>query len=159
MLRYFIRALKSTFLFFLMVILIHVLIYYMGRDSRAELTFMDFILQSDLRSMAWFLLVFGMVHPMIGYVKQKVHVSKPFEEYKQEVIRMFSEANFVLESDENKKLVFRNKSAFSRLMRLYEDAVEIDYSEATIVLSGLRRDAYRFARMIQYHTRNTEAEE
>jgi len=156
--RYFLRVLKSIVLFFVMVALIHVLIYFIAEESRFD-TFMEFIGQSDLRSMAILFLVFSMVYPLIGYVKQQVYASKPFDDYKQEVIRMFAQANFVLESDENKKLVFRNKSAFSRLMRLYEDAVEVDYSDSPILLRGLRRDAYRFARMIQYLIRNTEGED
>jgi hypothetical protein len=103
-----------------------------------------------------FLVAFGFVYPMIGYVKQKIYASKPFDEYKQEVIRMFLQINFVLVSDEDKKLVFRHNGALARLMRLYEDTIVVDYSDSPILMIGLRRDTYRLSRMMQHFIRNME---
>jgi len=101
-----------------------------------------------------FIAAFGFIYPFIGYIKQKIELNRSFAEDKQEVIQLFSAAGFVLEKDENNKLVFRNRSILSRVLRLGEDGVEIDYSDNPIVVSGLRRDAYRLARMVQHYVRN-----
>jgi hypothetical protein len=144
-------------MFFILGALIHLLIYFIS--SNKPDTFMEFLGESDLKSMALFFAVFGLVYPLVGYVKQKVEVSKPFDEYKEEILHIFIQLNFVLISDKDGKIIFRHKSIFPRLLRLYEDSIELDYSDSPIVLSGLRRDAYRLARMIEYHVRNTEKEE
>jgi hypothetical protein len=154
--RYFIRALKSILLFFVMGTLFYALVYFIGKT---ELTFMEFIQQSKITNIVIFFVVFGLAYPLIGYVKQKVYASKPFEEYKQEVIRMFAQVNFELTADENKKMVFRHKNALMRFMRLYEDAIVIDYSDSPVLVLGLRRDADRLSRIIQYYIRNAEKEE
>jgi uncharacterized membrane protein YciS (DUF1049 family) len=157
--RYLIRALKSTVMFFVLVTLVYVITYFLGKNSHQEVSFMDLVNQSRIMPLVIFLLVFGFVYPLIGYVRQKVYASKPFDEYKQEVIRMFLQVNFVLVTDDDKKLVFRHKNAVSRFMRLYEDTIVVDYADAPILLSGLRRDTYRLARMIQYYIRNMEKED
>ncbi|MDR0295569.1 MAG: hypothetical protein LBH91_05195 [Prevotellaceae bacterium] len=157
--RYFFRALKTIVLLFILVALVFGLSYYLGRGSHPDITFMDLIRRSNIPMLVIFLVAFGFVYPMIGYVKQKIYASKPFDEYKQEVIRMFLQLNFVLVSDEDKKLVFRHKSAVARLMRLYEDTIVLDYSESPILLIGLRRDTYRLSRMVQHYIHNTEKED
>jgi len=158
--RYLIRALKSIVMFFVFGTLIFLISYFLGRSSHPGLTFMDLIRQSDTTSIVIFFVAFGLVYPLIGFVKQKVYASKPFDDYKEEVIRMFAQVNFVLVSDENNKMVFHHKNALSRLLRLfYEDAIEVNYADSPILLGGLRRDTYRLARMVQYYIRNTEKEE
>jgi hypothetical protein len=102
-----------------------------------------------LRSLAIFGVVFGVVYPLFGYVKRKVHTNHPLDEEKLEVIRLFADIRFEVLSDEDKKIVFRHRSPFIRFMRLYEDRIEVDYSENPVVLSGLRRDVDRLASRIQ----------
>ncbi len=158
-LRYLIRALKFTFLFFLLGLLIFVLTYLFGKGSHSEATFMDLVLQSDVKSMVIFFVAFGLVYPLIGYVKQKVYLNRAFEEDKEEIIRMFSDLNFVLQKEEDKKLYFRHRNTITRIMRLGEDKVEVDYSDNPVVVSGLRKerkDAYRLSRMIQHYVRQVE---
>ncbi len=155
-LRYLIRALKFTFLFFLLGLLIFVLTYLFGKGSHSEATFMDLVLQSDVKNMVIFFVAFGLVYPLIGYVKQKVYFDRSFEGDKQEVIRMFSDLNFVLQKEEGKKLYFRHRSMLTRIMRLGEDKIEVNYSHNPLIVSGLRKDAYRLSRMIQHYVRRVE---
>jgi uncharacterized membrane protein YciS (DUF1049 family) len=147
--RYFIRALKSTILFFILTVLVFVISFGLGNSSGNPITFKDLLRGSDLTSLIIFGAVFGMVYPLFGYVKRKVHTNHPLDEEKQEVIRLFADARFEVSSDEDKKIVFRHRSPLARLMRLYEDGIEVDYSENPVVLSGLRRDVDRLASRVQ----------
>ena len=157
--RYFIRSLKSILLFFLFGTLAYVLVFYTGTKNSETQNFWDFVCAyGNLQNMIIFFTVFGLVYPLIGYVKQKVYASKSFDEYKEEVVCIFSRANFVLISDKDKKMVFRPKSGLLRLTRLYEDAIEVDYSDTPVLVNGLRRDAYRLSRRIQDYIRNVEKE-
>jgi hypothetical protein len=147
--RYIIRAIKSTILIFILIVMVFVLSFELGNASDNPISFKDLLLGSDLKSMAIFGVVFGMVCPLLGFVKRKVDTNHPLDEEKQEVIRLFADVRFEVSSDEDKKLVFRHRSPVARLMRLYEDRIEVDYSGNPIVLSGPRRDLDRLASRVQ----------
>ncbi len=155
--RYLIRALKSTFLFFLLTVLIFVLTYIFGRSGYSDVTFTDLVMQSDVKQMILFFVIFGFVYPLIGFIKQKVHLNRPFEEDKEDIIRIFADLHFVLEKEEDKKLIFRHTGTMARITRMFEDRVTVDYSDnQLLIISGLRKDTYRLARTIQYFTRKSE---
>ncbi|MDR3183920.1 MAG: hypothetical protein LBT49_00730 [Prevotellaceae bacterium] len=147
--RYFIRALKSVVLFFILAMLLFAVSFVLGNSSSNPITFMDLLQGSDLSSLVIFGVVFGVVYPLFGYVKRKVYTNHPLDEEKQEVIRLFAEVRFELQSDNDKKLIFRHKNPVARFMRLCEDRIEIDYSDNPVLLSGLRRDIDRLASRIQ----------
>ena len=75
---------------------------------------------------------------------------------KKEIITLFENANFVLESDNGKTMVFRLRNKFLRLVRTYEDAITIDYTETPATISGLRKDTLRFSRSIEYLMREQD---
>ena len=56
---------------------------------------------------------------------------------------------YILLSDEDKKMIFQHKNPVVRFMRIYEDRIEVDYSENPVIVSGLRRDVDRLARRVQ----------
>jgi uncharacterized membrane protein YciS (DUF1049 family) len=136
-------------LFFVLVVLVFVLSFVLGNSSNNPITFRKLLAGTDLSKFVIFGVVFGVVYPLFGYVKRKVYINHPLDEEKEEVIRLFTDVRFELSSDEEKKLIFRPKSAVTRFMRLYEDRVEVDYSDNPVVLSGLRRDVDRLARRVQ----------
>ncbi|MDR0737510.1 MAG: hypothetical protein LBF39_00380 [Prevotellaceae bacterium] len=149
MTRYFIRALKSIILFFVLAVLVFVISFVLGNSSDNPIAFKDLLQGSDLFHLAIFGVVFGLVYPLFGYVKRKVYINHSFDEEKQEIIRLFADVRFELLSDEDKKIIFRHKNPVARFMRLYEGSIEVDYSENPVILSGLRRDVDRLARRIQ----------
>ncbi|MDR3236687.1 MAG: hypothetical protein LBT48_08215 [Prevotellaceae bacterium] len=147
--RYLRRALKSILMFCIIACLIYVAGFYFGASSNNQITLKDLLLTSNLKLLVIFLLVFGLVHPLFGYIKQRIYVNHPLDGEKQDIIRRFANANFKLESDDNKKMVFRHQSHIVRFTRLYEDRIEVDYSSNPVTVDGLRRDADRLARAIQ----------
>ena len=149
MTRYFIRALKSIILFFVIATLVFVISFVLGNSSGNPIAFKDLLQGSDLFHLTVFGVVFGLVYPLIGYVKRKVYINHSFDEDKQEVIRLFADVRFTLLSDEDKKMIFQHKNPVVRFMRIYEDRIEVDYSENPVIMSGLRRDVDRLARRVQ----------
>jgi hypothetical protein len=132
---------------------------YLTGSNKTDISFVEFVQLSNIRNMIIFFVVFGLVYPFFGYLNQKIYLNRPFEEDKQEIIRLFSETNFVLYKDEDKKLIFRHKNPVTRFMRLYEDEIMIDYSENPILMNGLRRDTFRLTRMVQHITLRGSEEE
>jgi hypothetical protein len=123
--------------------------FWLGNSPENPITFKDLLQESNVGLLITFGVVFGVAYPLFGYVKRKVHTKHPLDEEKQEVIRLFADVRFEVSSDEDKKIVFRHRSPFVRFMRLYEDSIEVDYSDNPVVLSGLRRDVDRLASRIQ----------
>jgi uncharacterized membrane protein YciS (DUF1049 family) len=147
--RYFIRALKSIALFFVLVVLVFVISFVLGNSSDNPISFKELLQGSDLYHLTILGVVFGAVYPLFGYVKRKVHLNHSFDKEKQAVISLFSDARFELLSDEENRITFRHKNPVTRFMRLYEDRIEVDYSENPVMISGLRRDVDRLAHRVQ----------
>lgn len=145
--KYLIRSVK--YLIYLIVffsILVSVMFYTSTRPE--GVTVFDMFKGSELK-LALFFLAFAGVYPLIGYSKRAIHVSNVAEN-KAAIIELFSNAKYYVESDSNNVLIFRLKSPFLRLLRTYEDAVVVNYSENPASIEGLRKDVLRFSRGIEY---------
>jgi uncharacterized membrane protein YciS (DUF1049 family) len=152
--RYFIRALKSTALFFVLAALVFVLSFALGNSADNPITFEELLRGSDLLNLAIFGVVFGAVYPLFGYVTRKVHVRLRNDGEHDDLDRLFADVRFELLSDDGEKLIFRQKNPVTRLMRLYEDRIEVDYSENPVALRGLRRDVDRLVARLRWLAQN-----
>lgn len=151
--RYYIRALKSVLLFYAIALLAVAFIYFTAAAQDRQVDNFPEFLQRGLKLgwMSLFLAFFGLVYPFIGYIKHVVpraHALTPEE--KATIIAIFANARFALRQDDGQTLVFRHKNAFTRLLRVYEDAITVDYSGNRLIVEGLRRDADRLARGIKW---------
>ena len=73
-----------------------------------------------------------------------------FAAKKQSIIDyMTNGGRYMLTDDSNGRLTFRIKSPFIRFMRLYEDAIVIDYTSNPVIMSGLRKEVVRYSRNIE----------
>jgi hypothetical protein len=100
-------------------------------------------------------IVFAVIYPFIGFAKVKIYLNQPVNDDKDEIIKLFDQRKYVLVSDENKILTFRPKNKFNRLTRMYEDLLELDYSDAVLKFQGLRKDIYRHKRMLEEFAQKT----
>ena len=150
--RYFIRFFK--YVIYLGVILIAILALVFYTSNHGEMThFWEMIPPSNYWQVALFLIVFAAIYPLFGFVNRKVYLNRPFEHDRDTLIECILHANYRIETDNGKQITFRLKSSFLRFMRMYEDAVILDYSDNPISLDGLRRDVYRFSRSMEYRVR------
>jgi hypothetical protein len=101
----------------------------------------------------------AVIYPFIGFAKVKIYLNKPVNEDKNEIIELFALRKYVLVSDENKILTFRPKNKFNRLTRMYEDLLELDYSDTVLKFEGLRKDVYRYKRMLEEFARKSRTED
>jgi hypothetical protein len=147
--RYIIRVLKSILFITGFVAILLCIIYFLSDKRDDNVTFQDLIPQST--QLVIFFVLFGIVYPLVSFVKKDVMLVKTFSEERINILRIFDSMEYELTGEKNGILTFRLKSRFSRFMRLlYEDMVEVEYNEGKVVLSGLRRDVYRLARYIEY---------
>ena len=156
--RYFIRALKSVLYFFIVAFLLLALIYFISPEQvRQVQNFAEFLQRNSLLKMAIFLGAFGLIYPVIGYVTQKVPRSRPFSaDDKEAVIKIFTNARFVLTNDDGSVLTFRIINPVARVTRVFEDAITVDYAANPLAVEGLRRDVTRLAKAIERYLRETD---
>ncbi|MCL1973517.1 MAG: hypothetical protein FWG54_01710 [Bacteroidetes bacterium] len=159
MINYLIRFVKYFVYLCILIAIMLALVFYLS-DHRGEYRhFWELIPTYNFWQMGLFLFVFAAIYPIISYVDRKVYLNRSFDLDKDLLINVLLNANYQIESDNDYRLVFRHKNAFTRFMRLYEDKITLDYSDNPIVLNGLRRDVYRFARTMEYVVRQHAREQ
>lgn len=152
MLQYLVRFCKYVIYCSLLFSLLLIMVFY--TSNHGELTyFWELIHPSKYLQVALLVVVYAAVYPFIGYVDRKVYLNQPFQKDREALIHGILHAQFLIVSDSGTVLVFRPKSKFTRLMRLYEDKIVLDYSNNPILLYGMRRDVQRFARNMEYVVR------
>ncbi|MDR3350334.1 MAG: hypothetical protein LBN98_01635 [Prevotellaceae bacterium] len=156
--RYFIRAIKGIAYFFVLLILMLAIIYFITpAQERQVQSFTEFLQRSSLLKMALFLAVFGLIYPAMGYVTQKAPRSRPFSESdKEAVVKIFTNARFVLVNDDGATLTFRPANPIARITRVFEDAITVDYASNPLAVEGLRRDATRLSKAVERYLRETD---
>jgi len=152
--RYFVRSVKFAIYLFVIIFVVVMFIYFMSKDVMAqEASLWKFFGNGRLLELLCVIVVFGAIYPAFGYVTVKIHQNKPLDENKNHIIDLFNDRKYELTDDENKVLIFRPKSSITRLFRMNEDALEIDYSDTTLKFHGLRRDVYKFKFMLEAFAR------
>ena len=159
--RYPIRAIKSILQFAIIAFLVFAISFLLGNkqvnpDTGLPYTFLQLVQSTNLTMLILFCVGFGFIYPFIGYISQKVSIVRPITEEDKDVIKkLFSDTRYEMISDEDNKMVFRTTNQVARFTRLFEDAIEVDYSSNPIIFSGLRRDTYRLSRAIDWQLRRT----
>jgi hypothetical protein len=97
--------------------------------------------------------IFAVIYPFIGFATVKIYLNKPLDDDKNKIIELFGYRKYMLVCDENKVMIFRPQNKFHRLTRMYEDFIELDYSDTILKFSGLRKDVYRYKLMLEEFAR------
>lgn len=97
----------------------------------------------------------ALTYPYFGFIKREVDAN--FEEDRSQIISAFSVNGFDLIEETQGKMVFR-ASGLKRITMLFEDKIEVEENGATILMSGLRREAVKvILRMNTYITNKRRA--
>lgn len=153
--KHLIRSVKYFFYIAVFFSLLVSIMFYTS-DVPEGTTVFDLFKEGSWWKILLFFVSFAAVYPFVGYQKKQIYSAENLATKKQEIIRLFENANFVLESDNGKTMVFRLRNKFLRLIRTYEDAITLDYSETPATISGLRKDTLRFSRSIEYLMREQD---
>lgn len=153
--KYFIRSLKYLLYFSFMCGIILVLMFHFSVKPEG-LTLLDMLLvDNSLYKMLAFFVAVAAIYPALGFQKKEVYISN-FAEHKKEIVELFENANYVIDSESATTISFRLRNPFLRLLRIYEDYVTIDFSGNPVLMEGLRKDILRFSRGIEYICRSGE---
>ncbi|MBP3343693.1 MAG: hypothetical protein J6L20_05050 [Bacteroidales bacterium] len=153
--KHLIRSVKYFFYIAIFFCILVTIMFYTSTRPEGTTVF-DLFKEGAWWKILLFFIAFAGVYPFVGYQKKKIYTAENLKTKKEEIITLFENANFVLESETETSLTFRLKNKFLRFMRTYEDAVVIDYSDIPATISGLRKDTLRFSRSIEYLMRERD---
>lgn len=148
--KYFIRSVKY-FIYIVVIFLILVnIIFYTSQRQPGVDNFMDLFRGGTQWQMLALFIAFSAIYPLLGYYNRKIDTNGNFADKKQDIIKYMTDSGrFLLTDDSNGKLTFRIRSPFVKFMRLYEDAIVIDYTDNPIIISGLRKEVVRHIQKIE----------
>lgn len=148
--KYFIRSVKYLVYFTVVCGIILVITFHFSVKPEG-LTLIDMLLvDGSIYKMLAFFVAVAAVYPALGFQKKQMYVSN-VKEHRKEIVELFENANYVIDSESATSISFRMRNPFMRLLRLYEDKVTIDYTDYPVFIEGLRKDVLRFSRNIEYY--------
>ena len=148
---YIIKVIKSLIFIALIFLFLLLLISTLSEKTNPDMKFWELI--ANRKQLIGFFVIFAVTYPLIAFIRKKVTLAGPFRDKLPEIAAMMDTLGYVQTKDDGSGILrFRLKNKFYRLMRLFfEDTVEMDYREnGSLTVSGLRKDAYRIARYIEY---------
>ena len=108
----------------------------------------DLLNNSRFTTMFGILIVYGMVYPMIAFVKIKRHLNGSFEQNRDKIERAFEKLEYVKTEDIPGKVAFRKKSQFARIVQWHEDKITLYTDENPVIISGFRKRVIRVDKLI-----------
>lgn len=148
--KYLIRSVKY-FVYFIVVCSIILVLTFHFSVKPEGLTLIDMLLvDGSIYKMLAFFVAVAAVYPALGFQKKQIYVSN-VKEHRKEIVELFENANYVIDSESATSISFKLRNPFMRLLRLYEDKVIIDYADYPVLIEGLRKDVLRFSRNIEYY--------
>lgn len=153
--KYFIRSVKYLVYFTVMCSIILILTFHFSVKPEG-LTLIDMLLvDGSIYKMLTFFVAVAAIYPALGFQKKPLYVSN-IKDNRKQIVELFENANYVIDSESETSISFRLRNPFLRLMRLYEDTVTVDFSDNPAMIDGLRKDVLRFGRGIEYICREGE---
>ncbi len=146
--RYIIRVLK-TIVYFTVIILIAVGFIALMSKNVTEGDYSLLFKDKGFIRMLYFIGFIALFYPYLAYTSKKIYLRKDFIEERKYIEELLASAKYFIAKEEKKKLYFRPKNKFYRLMRMYEDTVTLTYHGNEIELEGMRKDTTRLARYIE----------
>lgn len=154
--KYFIRAVKYFFYFAILstaIVLALVLIGAVEGDINS-------IFQggwSALWKIALFFAAVAAIYPKLGFVRRDISFVTQ-EVSREDIVEFFRERRYVLESEEDGKMIFRYRDLAGRISKMYEDRVIVTREMGVYWFEGLRKDVIRLATSFEtrFATRDDE---
>lgn len=99
-----------------------------------------------------FFVAVAAIYPMMGFTKKELAICGSFADNEDLIRKQLETSGYELVSEDPTEMVFRLKNRFTRFMRMFEDHIIIT-KQTPVVISGFRKDAFRIASAVEFHSR------
>ena len=155
--KYFIRAVKY-FVYFVVLFLVIVTILCMVLNHPLS-SFTTLFKEGSMWQIAVLFAIISAVYPLLGFRRNHITLDGPCSAYEGVIKQTMEDAEFELESEDDEKMVFRQKRGLLRFTRMWEDAVTFYKGEDRIYVDGPIRDTTRLISNVYYNYRMRNPQE
>lgn len=147
--KYFIRTLKY---FVYCVVFLTLVLAVLAAAGLVEWN-IDTMFNDGIRSVfkiAVMLAAISAAYPAFGFQRRKAIANGSYAERRSEILAVFEERGYVLESESEEGATFRRKGFVQRLFRMYEDRITLTQDFGGFSLEGLRKDVIPLVMRLEY---------
>jgi len=149
--KYFVRAVKYLVYFAVLFLVIVVILCVVMKHPLSN--FASLFKEGAMWQIAALFAVISAIYPMFGFRKNHITLDGPADGYTDIIKQTLEDAEFALESEDDEKMVFRQKKGYMRFTRMWEDAITFYKGEDRIYVDGPVRDTTRLISNIYYNYR------
>ncbi len=147
--KYFIRVIKYFIYFSVILCLVLGVLTLLGLvEGNLNAIFRNGA--TDLIKIALIFLVISAVYPRVGFVSRSCKAEGDWSSIALIVKTYLEDRSLEVESEEENKLSFRQRTAIGKLSRMYEDRITVIKEGDTLTMEGPRKDVIRFCMGIDY---------
>lgn len=140
--KYFIRSVK--YFFYLMILLAVIIIALVAADLvEADISKIFVNGYDSLWQICLIMAVFAAIYPRLGFSSRTAHVYGDPQEVKQILMRVMDLHGYRLEKEEDGVTTFVKRHFVSRMFKMWEDRITVEYDVTGLRLEGLTRDLVR----------------
>ncbi len=152
--KYIVRAIKYFFYFCIFFCLVVGLIYLFNKPADGGIQGM--FQEGAFKKIALVFVAIAAVYPKFGFRKRELDLSGTWNDHRDRFERFFKDLGYEKESDDGKVATWRIRSLATRIFRMWEDRITVDYSGDVVTVEGLGRDVMRIAGSLEYFSRRSE---
>lgn len=155
--RYFIRSVKYLVYFLIIFLLIVSIVYLFSSQKAAGMSFSSLFKEGSFPQLAIFFAIVAAVYPALGFYKKPLYLNGKFSDYRNLIDEEMDIRGFELEKEDDSQVSYRQKGAYARLSRMFEDRVTFFINEEPVKVEGIRKDVLRITTGISYKVRQQES--
>ena len=140
----YLRRFVKFFLFLVMFIfLLLIVLPRITRGESFEQSLADLYGNGRIRILLILVFLYTLIYPYLNFGKKDRPIKGSFAGNRPVIEKTMEELGYVKKTEEGSRLVFRKRIAFSRIMMLGEDRVEIETNGNPLIFEGPKRDLKR----------------
>lgn len=153
--RYFLRAIKYFITISVLLALIMVVLAWLKViPSNPELMFRGG--WKSVLEIAVLFAVLSAIYPKFGYCKRDADIAGEYSEIRQGVIEYMNGRGYDLENEDGENMIFRSRSAYTRIIKMGEDKVTLTRKLGGFTLEGISKEVNRLASGLEYKFRSDD---
>jgi hypothetical protein len=133
--------------FLLLIVILFFLILFVYPWIKTGNTFRDTFNalsgSKNISLVVMLVIIYAFLYPLINFRKKDRYINGTFEDNREDIEKSMEVLNYIKLSEDDKKIVYKRKSLFARIVMLGEDTIEIYKSVKPVVFSGPLRDLKR----------------